>query len=285
MQKSIAIILLFICTCSYAQFYDAGKNWNIGINMGIDRFFGDVSPQSNPIFANPLTVDFYKDRNFAVSAYFGKEIASFWFVRVNALYCNLGIKNYTMKLRSKISHIHEISMLHSFDIFGCFPRCKELKNWDLILSIGVGWLGYRSILYELESDKTINYVPNSYYKENGAFKYVVSMPFGIGFGYQFARNWKFNFATNYRWINDDLFDACSSDKKNMEGFAFLQIGFQYFFHFKTTARNTEDDYALERKSPNYQYKKNQLKYGFSPVNNKRKTGADYKTYHKKNKRS
>lgn len=285
MRKIFILTLLFTSLAAKAQFYDAGRNWNVGINVGIDRFFGDVSPQSNPFFANPITVDFYKDRHFAGSVYFGKDIASFWFARINVLYCNLGAKNYTLNMETKISHVHELSMIHTFDIFGCFPRSHELENWDLNLSIGFGWLGFRSIRTDMETNKELQCTPGNYHSQPGAFKYVFSLPFGIGFGYRFARSWKFNFATNYRWIKDDLFDSYESDRKSLEGFAFLQVGVQYIFHFKNASRDTEDDFALERKSPNYRYRKNQLKNGYTPINSKKKKGAPYKTYHKRNQRS
>lgn len=283
LTKLLTIILLVIVVPTKAQFYSGANRWNIGINIGIDRQFGDVSPQNNPIFANPLTVDFYKDRRLAVSMNFGKEIASFWFVRLNAMYCNLQARNNSLGYRSDVYHIHEFSLLNTIDLFGCFPRVRDIEYWDFNLIIGAEVLSYRSKLTDMETDRELYCVPSNFHKENMSFKRIFSLPFGIGFGYQFAKNWKFNFATIYRCVFDDEFDGQVSDRKKMEGFAFLQVGVNYYFDMRFSARSTEDNLPLEKKSPNYKYIKQQLKNGRNPVNTTSST-TRYKKYYKRNRR-
>ena len=251
--------------------YPGEERWFVGASVGIDRFFGDVSPRSNFLIANPLTVDFYRDRHFCASAFFGKEITTFWSARLNFNYANLTCSNYSLNYKTKISHVHETSLLQTIDFFGFAPHNKALSKWDLNAFFGIGMLGFRTQLYDLESNDLLNEVPENLMTNNMAFYYNFAWSFGIGFGYEIAQGLKLDYATTYRCVTNDLFDGWQNSRRKLEGYAFLQIGLTYLFNFKYTSRyHARDNYPLERKSPNYQYKKRQLKYGYVPINKKKR---------------
>ncbi len=271
------ILFLLIAQLSVGQrLYNGQERWFVGGDIGINRFFGDVSPRNNFLIANPLTMDFYKDRHFAVSLFFGKEITTFWSVRINFNYTNLVCSNYSLNYKTKISHVHETSLLQTIDIFGFFSHAKALSRWDLNVFIGIGSIGYRSQLYDLESNELINEVPENFMDKNKNFCYNFAWSFGLGFGCEVTPNLKLNYATTYRCVTNDLFDGWQDSRRKLEGYAFLQLGLTYLFNVRHTAMShAKDNYPLEKKSPNYKYKKRQLKYGYVPINKKKQ---QYKRY-------
>ncbi len=229
-MKYIFAVLFSIYTLlsvGYSQSYGSNKNnWNVAFNVGINNYFGDVSNTKNKLLiSDPFTKDFYQNRNIMYQLAIGYDILPAWNLRFNILYGNIESKSSDLGLKFKSYYTHEFSLLNTINIFAF----TNIEDWYLNLHWGIGLYGFKTALLNAESETYIQKKPKE-------FTRAFSMPFGIGFGYDFNENWKFTFDIIYRWVANDELDGYKSDLKKFEGFSYAAIGVQYAFNFPSIYR-------------------------------------------------
>ncbi|NLJ82476.1 MAG: hypothetical protein GX330_05055 [Bacteroidales bacterium] len=270
-MKRIISILCFIYVFSqmgYAQYYKGPQNkWNISMHIGMNSFFGDVSNTKNKfIFSDPFTKDFYMNRNAMYQLSLGYDILPAWNLKFNVLYGNLQGEGNDLGLKFKSFYTHEFSFINSLDILSIVG----IDEWGFNVHLGAGVYSYKTVLVS-GTQETIPR-PN-----NQHFIYSFSMPFGIGFAYNFDENWKTKVDLIYRWIEKDDLDGYVSDMKKFEGFSYVSIGFQYSFnispmHRRTNVRkhfkqiNNYNFSAMGKDQTHIEYRKRKRQGNLQPVN-------------------
>ncbi len=271
-MKRISSTLLFLyafLSVGYGQYYGSNNrnNWHVGLNVGINNFFGDISNTKNKLLiSDPFTKDFYQNRNAMCQLSIGYDIFPAWNLRFNILYGNIEGKNSHLNLKFKSYHTHEFSLLNSMNVFAF----THIDDWQLNLHLGAGVYAFKTSLLDLESNKYIQEKPKN-------FTHAFSMPFGLGFGYNFSENWRFTFDLMYRWVANDALDAYQSDLKKFEGFSYAAIGIQYSFdlpsiHFTRARRSFKqaDNYrfpAMGTDPTHKIYRQRKQRGNLHPVNN------------------
>lgn len=231
------------------HFYRAHEAWEVGIDMGINSFYGDMDDNSNKFFpATPFQASFYKNRNFIFGAYFGKRITPFW---TAAFAFKLGDvsgshHNYNYAFRSYWNNEAVIS--HTLDILS---MCNLQTNWSLYPKVGFGIYGYRTKSWNTLTDEIIDNTP---------YRYAFTIPFGLGVSYRVLPELRVYFETGATWVSGDQLDNYPSDRKNFEGTWNTVIGVSYQFDFpplraKSNPRSNTANDALKDDGVTKKYKK------------------------------
>jgi len=240
-MKKLALLFCFTYAFmgfGHAQSYGANKNnWNIGLYVGVNNYFGDVSNSKNKfIFSDPFTKDFYQNRYPMFQFSIGNNILPYWNLRLNVLYGNLRNQSNDLDYRFIAYHTHEIALINAIDIF----ELTSIDRWHLNIHAGIACYGFKTALFDSELNTTVVPKPQT-------FKYSFTIPFGLGFSYDINDNWKFTFDIMYHWVTSDSLDAYKSDLKKFEGFSYAAIGFQYAFQLPTIRlNNARRNFPLSR---------------------------------------
>lgn len=231
MKKIYSILCVFgaFIQLGFAQYYGAQKNnWNVSLHVGVNNAFGDVSNTKNKLLiSDPFTKDFYQNRNIMGQFSIGNDILPYWNLRFNALYGNIQNESNDLDLKFKSYYTHEFSLLNSFDIFAL----TNISDWHLNIHAGLGLYAFRTSLINTKTNLPIEEKPDH-------FAYALTIPFGLGFSYNFTDDWKFTFDIMYRWVANDKFDGYVSDHKKFEGFSYTSIGVQYAFRFPSIQQSS-----------------------------------------------
>lgn len=270
-MRRIYCILYFICTFIYignAQYYGATKKkWNVGLNVGVNNYFGDVSNSKNKlIFSDPFTKDFYLNRNAMCQLSLGYDIFPYWNLKFNLLYGNLQCESNDLDLKFKSFYTHEFSLINTMDVLSF----TNIDDWDLNIRLGAGVYAFNTSLGSTESTAKLQ-------PQLKPFTYAFVMPFGIGFAYNINEDLKFTFDMMYRWVANDNLDGYPSDVKKFEGFSFACIGLQYAFDIpsihSTSVRKTfkqSNNYSFKAMGNDYThklYRQKKQRGNLHPINN------------------
>lgn len=222
MKKNYSILCFFVAfiQLGFAQYYGAQeKKWNVSLYVGVNNAFGDVSNTKNKLLiSDPFTKDFYQNRNIMGQFSIGNDIFPYWNLRFNALYGNIQNESNDLDLKFKSYHTHEFSLLNSLNIFSF----TDIYDWRLNIHVGLGLCAFKTALQNTKNELIIQAKPDH-------FTYALTIPFGLGFSYNFSDDWKFTFDIMYRWVANDKFDGYVSKHKKFEGFSYASLGFQYAF--------------------------------------------------------
>lgn len=229
----LVLFIIFINYQGYAQLNSPSEDWFIGGHFGTTSLWGDITDNENHFLpGGPFQNGFYKDRKMMYGGSFGKNISPKYALRAQFLFGNIISHTIVEKLEMS-SKIQDYTFSFAVDLIDQFDWASK-SNWDLYLTVGVGFTRFRSQRNSLIPNDTINkpdYAPNDSLKyNNNKYSTTISFPFGLGVNYKIGNNWVINAESSIRYLNTDWLDAMVSSKRSFEGFGYLSVGVMYRFN-------------------------------------------------------
>jgi len=265
----VVFLLAFVTVKVNAQFYRANENWFVGLQVGMNTFWGDVDDRSNHIVpGGPFQSGFYKNHGIVGTVSFGKEFAPFWNMRLQLRVENLKGQHRPNNLKFASPLNFELTALTTIDIL---DLANANERWDFYPIIGLGAFAFKSSLRDLESNDTLGHFPQKY-TTIGKQKYGFSfaLPFGLGVNFRATQRVNINFETIMTFMGNDGIDTRIEKPRNFEGIWRTSLGVSFLFDTKTpqinhrsyrSARAKTEGGARQGVDPVLSVYKNRLKKG------------------------
>ena len=200
-----SLSLLFLI--SFFSQHLFAQTWDVGGFIGGTSYMGDLNP------INPAKVN-----NLAFGAQVKRCFNPYWALKLGLMHGTIEAKDANAKDAfakqrnlSFYSPVTEISLQTEFNFFSYVPSISK-KWYTPYLFAGLGFVGFNpkaelgGTVYELRTIGTEGQDPSHPYKN-----YAVSVPFGLGFKYNFTGKWSLIAEAGYRTVYSDYLDDVSNN--------------------------------------------------------------------------
>lgn len=200
MQKNTLILLsLFFCLGSLRA-----QDWEFGLLGGASGYMGELNP-NNPV----------KFNDWAAGILVKNNITRTWAVRANLMRANIwgeGVSTNDSRLqRQRLqfeSPLYEFALLGEFNFFK-YEASYMRRSYTPYLFAGVGATHFQPKNYDFVGER-VNL--RDYETEGVRYNTVtLSIPFGVGFKYNFKGPWTLGAEVGYRFVFTDYLDDISGD--------------------------------------------------------------------------
>lgn len=223
------LLLIHTANDAFTQTYGIKENWLVGINAGINSFYGDLSIyDTDPI--KKLT----QESDPGIGVYVGKQLS-----RVFTL--NLGYYSGQMKGSNDAFQMYftnkfsELSLLAEINISGIiFPN--SYSPIDIYAIGGIGSFQSHAIKRQITGDALLEEIHIDFFNTESNSS-SLGLKAGIGLKYKLNEKWSANANATYMSSGSDLIDAHIGSTGINDYYSIIGLGFSYSINSKQTYRN------------------------------------------------
>lgn len=241
-QYLFILLLFFITTKSFSQFhpeYPLSKGWEVGANIGLSYFYGDVNDNKGRFWNNtPFSSFYYDQKRMMGDIVLAKKIFPHITTRGHLKYGKLSGSNETTNMYFE-GELFSMEGELTIDFIDLFIHRKDNPMFKYYAIAGLGLCSYNAVRKEIGTN---NFLAEIGYTKNGTTKTNLTTEgmgkFGLGVGYNINKYWLVNFETSLNYLNTDKLDALKSTSSNLEGFGYMSFGIVYKFNFFIKTKNS-----------------------------------------------
>ena len=227
------------------------EQWSVGLAAGATTFYGDLSNRTNGLFANtPFSKFFYQDRQAMAVLVLDKEFNIYFGVRGHVAYGKLKSTYEASKEYFK-ANMFEYSLAATLDFTNLFMGADRFRQWSIYGYLGIGLTESRTWKYNMLTGDLVGTNGFGKPKREGG-KYVpmteTVLPMGLGFSYQFVKEFSVFVEMAYHPLYTDKLDATVIGSKR-DGYGLLMLGAKYHF-------TMPDHWQIGGRYPRYNGKSN-----------------------------
>jgi len=249
MKNFIIILFLFSSIALTSKInaqrtYFFTEEWSMTGQFSASSFYGDLTDKHNRFFSNtPFSKYYYQDRQAVYGFALEKKINIYFGVRGNLSYGNVKSTKESVK-QYFIAHVFEYTLSGTADFTNIFLGYDRYRVWSIYGYLGIGFTESRTWKRSMLDDAIVGTNGFGVPKRDGG-KYVpmteTVLPFGLGFKYQFVKEFSVNIEMSMHPIRTDKLDATISDDSWWEGYGLITLGATYHFslpnHWQMGYRN------------------------------------------------
>ncbi len=237
-KKILYLLIFFIfaeTNISFSQFtaeYPLNKGWEIGANIGLTYFYGDINDDKGRIWNNtPFSSFYYEQKKISGEFSLSKIITPLFKARGHFSIGQLSGSNDLLNMYFDANTISVDGDI-SFQLLDFIFNRSENSKFRLYTFAGLGLVNFNVLLKEISTNNVLAEIG---YSNNGSSKTQMTTEgfgkIGLGLSYKLNKYWLCNFETSLRYINTDKLDAFIDNSSEMEGYGFMSAGFVYKFDF------------------------------------------------------
>ncbi|MBS1531657.1 MAG: outer membrane beta-barrel protein [Bacteroidetes bacterium] len=195
----LAIFLLFLSLSLRAQ------SWEIGGTVGAAGYMGDLNP-NNPLKPSGIAFGAFGQRNF--DGYWSLKL-QYMFGQIQASDANSSDPQFRQRNLSFHTQLNEIAAIGEFNLFKYIPEAGQ-NRFTPFIYFGVGIVGYNpQAVYQ---GHTYDLRPLTTEGESKPYSSAaLTVPYGVGFKYNFSGKWNFIADIGYRNPYTDYLDDVSKN--------------------------------------------------------------------------
>lgn len=208
------------------------EEWSASGYISTSNFYGDLTDKSNRFFSNtPFSKYFYQDRQAVFGFALEKKINIYFGIRGNISYGNVKSTKESVK-QYFTAHVFEYNLMGTVDFTNIFMGYNRYRSWSIYGFLGIGFTESRTWKRSMLTDKIVGTngfgIPK---KEGGRYIPMTEtvLPIGLGFKYQFVKEFSLNFEISLHPIRTDKLDATISDDTWRDGYGLISVGATYHF--------------------------------------------------------
>jgi len=200
MPKFVIFLLLF-----FLSFNLQAQTWDLGGSVGAAGYMGDLNP-NNPLQVSGISFGIFGARNF--DGYWSLKL-KYTFGQIAAADSTSSNPQLRQRNLSFRNTLNELSLLTEFNFFKYIPEVGQ-NRFTPFVYVGLGAVAYNpqtrydGHIYDLRPLKTEG--------ESKPYSSVAfSIPYGVGFKYNFSGKWNFIADIGYRNPSTDYLDDVSGN--------------------------------------------------------------------------
>jgi hypothetical protein len=199
---------VFFLFLIFLAFDTQAQTWEVGGFAGGSAYMGDLNP-NNPVKVSGFAVGAFVKRNF--NGYLSAKL-NYTFGQISGADSTSGNAQRRLRNLSFYDQLNELSLIGEFNFMKYIPQAGENKYTPFVY-FGLGVVGYQPIAkyqgeyYDLRT-LTTEGQPRPYSKA------AMSIPYGIGFKYNFSGKWNLIADIGYRNPSTDYLDDVSGNYPN-----------------------------------------------------------------------
>jgi hypothetical protein len=205
--------------------------WTVGAKGSAVITFGDIK------YWDYMPNFKYGELGYGGHIYLGKYLSPKFALKADFNYSKLnGTKRTNALYRSFETKSQSASLLFQINISQVFnnrPRLNKLSAWG---DVGVGWIRWKSILYNRKTLDTLDQI----HWDDGYYRSALMIPLGLNIRYYLNKKWSLDAQASTVLVNSDWLD---SKKGGIEYDYFVNagIGINYHFLIQNSIRNVPSE--------------------------------------------
>jgi hypothetical protein len=194
--KNVILTFSILLLCSgkiFSQFsyeYPLYKGWEIGGNLGLNYFYGDINDNKGRFWNNsPLSSFYYDQKKLMGNIRIGKALTRYLSVRGHFIYGKVSGSNEVLNMyfNANIIGVDGDMTFHYLDFFTKRPDNPKLNYY---IFAGLGLVSFNTIRYEIGSNIIINTLGYTHDGKSKTEMTTESMgKIGLGMGYNINKFW------------------------------------------------------------------------------------------------
>ena len=200
MPKS-ALFILFI----FISFNLQAQTWELGGFLGGSAYMGDLNP-NNPVKLSGIAAGALVQRNF--DGYISAKL-NYTYGQISANDANSGSQQFRDRNLSFTTQLNELALIGEFNFMKYIPEAGE-NRYTPFLYAGIGVVNYNpqatymGQVYDLRPLTTEG-------QSKPYSRMAMTIPYGVGFKYNFSGTWNIIADIGYRKPNTDYLDDVSGN--------------------------------------------------------------------------
>jgi len=220
------------------------NRWYVGAQFGVYQFYGDIS--ENNFFTGGAEYGFF-NRMFGFRA--GKEINSKFGTRITF---NMGRMSSSKHNIWFESYVRNLGLDFTINMTNIVTPYRYNKKWNANVSIGAGFMGFRSILYDgANNDSILNATGFDMDGKKEPLIYKTFFNIGVDAAYKISDHFDVFLEVGFTSTPSDNIDSKPVTLSELDNYSNVSLGLHYTFGKNDEAFkwNPKSDYikALEDK--------------------------------------
>ncbi|HTD99991.1 MAG TPA: DUF6089 family protein [Mucilaginibacter sp.] len=200
MPKFVVFLLLL-----FISFNLQAQTWELGGFVGGSGYMGDLNP-NNPVKVSGIALGGFIKRNF--DGYLSAKL-NYTFGQISGDDSKSSNQQFRDRNLSFSTKLNELAVIGEFNFMRYIPEAGE-NRYTPFIYLGVGMVGYNP-----QADyqgRTYDLRPLMTEGQSKPYaKTAISIPYGIGFKYNFSGKWNLNADIGYRNPTTDYLDDVSGN--------------------------------------------------------------------------
>ena len=226
------LVSISISTISSAQSYGFDKGWRVGASIGITKFYGDLTDNTNSFLSNtPFSKFFYQDRKLGGSFIIEKSFNPYFGLRGMFFGGKLKSTQESSKQYFEANYF-DYSLALTMDFSSMIWGPDNGRSIRFFGFAGIGLSESRTWKYDMNTGEII--ATNGFGKpknEGGARRPMTEMVYPIGLGLVLfaAEDFNLNIEGHLHIVSTNKLDATPVEGTNFEMVGFVSVGVVYNF--------------------------------------------------------
>ncbi len=239
---SLIIMVLILglnkAKAQYSYAYPFGKGWDVGFNLGLSYFYGDVNDNKGRIWrSTPLSGFYFEQKNLMGDISVGKIINPYLHLRSHFVFGSLSGSSDELNTYFN-GHVMTFGLDVHFHYLDYFMKRPESRKFKYYAFTGVGFSSYNSVRRQISTDKFVSSIGYSNYgNTKTSNNSSATIKLGLGVAYHIDKYWKLNFESSLNYLLTDKLDAMVSSNTLLEGYGYMSFGIAYKFDLNIHTRN------------------------------------------------